>query len=440
MNPELSHATWNRQFGRYDFQRFSDFPINSASIGHKLIDKARIDCSFLFHESKFGVLRIGGRTWPAGIIRMDINFNQPRDCKITWATVQVSLDGEHDALQPYRDNTITDPRHLVSITHLGPSELCGDPLTIVESREVHATPTVSFPGGELSGLGVGGQRSYEHNTRWKFTGHRRTREDSGGVQLVYNSLQWQLEENDFEKQSSHGNKFRTAFTFANNGQPFLMRVEIQGRIQGVGHRFKNKAKKAFRFGSRAHQEQTMSTTLVRGFNGRLQALNELAERLDEDMLIKNQRVRYPGSLNVSTTELLSSLPDPSQKLDKSPALPPGNSNLKVPNSADTTALLRSATLSLISPQSPAQKQPNGPDNFNRGSIPTAKKDPEVKTEPQNDGQQEKQQAQHGNPAINPGNLQHQVGRSVLEVLMQIFKDWIWAIVRLFSRSSENNEA
>lgn len=438
---ELFRAQWNRQFGRYDFQRFSDLPINDTSMGHKLIDKVRVDCSFLFHESKFGVLRIGGRTWPAGIIRMDINFNQPRGCKITWATVQVSLDGEHQALQPYRDNSINDPRHLVSITHLGPSELVGDPLTIAETRAVHVAPTVSFPGGEVSGLGLDGERSYEHITRWKFSGHRKTRDDKGDMQLIYNTLQWQLVENDLEKQSSHGNTFRTAFAFANNGQPFLMRVEIQGRIHGVGHRFKSKVKGAFKFGSRAHQEQTISTTLVRGFKGQLQALNELAERLDEDMMKKNQGVRYPGSLNASTADLLSPTLDPGFKVGTSPAPAASDDNIKLPNSTDATAQLRNAALSLISPQPTSQKEPaDGAKINNVDSSPMVKKDPdpEVKIKPEDDEQQNKQLGQQDSQVLNQEQRQRQMNRSVLEVLMQVFESWIWAIVQVFSRTSDKN--
>lgn len=436
----LSHATWNRQFGRYDFNRFSALEENGAYMGHKVIDKARVDCSFLVQESKFGILSINGRTWPAGIIRMEINFKQSRGSKITWATVQVSLDGEHQALQPYRDSAITDPQHLVAVTHLGPSQLFGDPLTIAETRAVHATPTVSFPGGEVSGFGADGQRSYEHSTRWRFTGNRKPRDDGGGMQLVYNTLEWELEENDYEKQSSHGNKFQTAFAFANNGQPFLLRVEIQGRTHAFGGRFKNKVKGAFKFGSRAHQEQTISTTLVRGFGGRLLGLNEEAERLDDDMMKKNEGVRYPGTRNASTTDLPPQSPDPNLKAEQPSTPGAGDGNIKITLSADAEAQLRSAALSLITPQTPVENQPTaGAKTDDRASEPTVKPKPEVKIEAEDDGQQHQLPGQHKNRILDLDKRQDQLNIGILEVLQQIFASWIWAIMRIFSPTSENKK-
>ncbi|KAK5050806.1 hypothetical protein LTR84_003365 [Exophiala bonariae] len=372
---------------------------------------------------------------------MEINFKQPRGSKITWATVQVSLDGEHQALQPYRDNTILDLQHLVAITHLGPSQLFGEPLTIAETRALRGTPTISFPGGELSGLGADGQRSYEHSTRWKFTGDRKPRDDGESVQLVYNTLEWELTENDFEKQSSHGNKFQTAFAFANNGQPFLLRVEIQGRTHGVGGRVKNKVKEAFKFGSRAHQEETISTTLVRGFGGQLRGLNEEAQRLDDEMMKKNEGVRYPGTRNSSTTDLASQSPDPSLKINPPATSGAGGGNVNITLSDDDKMQLKSAAMSLISPQPQVEPQAtDGARTANASSNPTVKKDPEVKAEPQDDEQhQSKQQGQQKNVILNQEKRQKQpMNRNVLEALIQIFGSWIWAIVRIFSGTSESN--
>lgn len=76
-----------RKYGRY-FQQFDNFSM--ASLGHRGLGKVKVDCRFRLSKSKWGVL--GETENPAGIIYMDLSFHQPKDYRLTNATVLVTLD------------------------------------------------------------------------------------------------------------------------------------------------------------------------------------------------------------------------------------------------------------------------------------------------------------------------------------------------------------
>jgi hypothetical protein len=162
--PDLYKGEWERKkkrtIGQYNFSPFSDLPVDIASVGEKLIGKVKVDCRFLFNESKWGVLSIGGRTWPAGIIRMDLVFSQTQGYKLMWATIKVTLDGEHKDLGTYRDDSIVETGP-VCMTHWGPHEITGHPIAVSETKSRHLTPEISTPQGGLSGVGTDSQKSFE---------------------------------------------------------------------------------------------------------------------------------------------------------------------------------------------------------------------------------------------------------------------------------------
>lgn len=92
--PELSY----RRYGKYDFERFDNVAAQQASIGAATIGgKVNVDCRFLFSKSQWGVLHPAEN--PAGIIYLDLTFNQPSDHRLKSATVIVTLDEDDPALK-----------------------------------------------------------------------------------------------------------------------------------------------------------------------------------------------------------------------------------------------------------------------------------------------------------------------------------------------------
>lgn len=389
-------SSWKRQYGRYDFERFPKQPLNFASVGGKDIGKVHVDCRFLFNESKFGLLNIDGISFPAGIIRLDLSFSQVQGYKLMWATIKVTLDGEHKDLESYRDATITEPGGLVYLTHWGPDIVLGNPVSVSEKKTTTISPSITLPQGVgVSGLGRDGEKSFDHDVRWVFTGSPRNRQKKGVGSVTYDSLEWHLWENDLESQSSHGNKFQTAFAFVNNGQPFLMRVEIDGGLQKIHHRFREKIK----FGSGRHGEEKISTTLVRGFNGRKLPLDELADHLNEEMRIKNGGISYTTS-----TASLPTAPAP----PTATSIPPAAAAPVLGNQMQmvSTDQLRNMTMSLISPDV-SQDQSNGRTEVNCSSCSTAM-----------DGVES---------SVAVGKLQLQKRKTFLQMLIYAMQYWLQSI-------------
>lgn len=299
--PTLYKAEWQgrRKYGQYEFSEFPRTFDDIAFVGGKLIGNIQVDCRLMFNESKWGVLTSGGEIHPAGIIRMDISFGQVKDYKLTWATVQVTLDGEHKGLEDFRDRSIRASDHLVCMTHwYGPDEINGTTMPVSEQPRMQATPKISAQGIGLGGMGISNDKSFEHNVFWTFKGRLQHRQGKGSKSMTYDSLKWDLKENNFETQSSHGDKFQTAFAFVNSGQPFLMKIEIHGGLHKVSHRIKKKVggiAKMIRFGGGCSKEENISTTLVRGFTGKRQPLDEVVRSLNDEMKAKNRRTASLGS-------------------------------------------------------------------------------------------------------------------------------------------------
>lgn len=344
--PELLKGEWSRK------QKLSQYTALSnqgdiTNIGYKKFGHAKIDCRFVFAEAKRGVLQFRGRTSPAGIIRMDISFNQTEGYKLKWATIQVTLDGEHKDLKMYREKEVVE-KDLVCMTNwYGPNEITGKPIAVSEKKTTHATPEISLPQGGISGLGYDSEKSFDHNFQWKFTGDLEPGQGKGFESGAYDTLKWHLKENELETDSSHPNLFQTAFAFVNGGQPFLMKVEIQGRLKKIRHELKEKAR-ALKFGSSRHKEENISTTLVRGFTGRTQPLDLFVKNLNKEMKEKNGDDSYSGPVVVESAATKLSVEESELEQKALNETPPAYSEREVEGVDLSAQQWRDMVMSLIS--------------------------------------------------------------------------------------------
>ncbi|KAI0968414.1 hypothetical protein F4678DRAFT_199426 [Xylaria arbuscula] len=265
--PELSTVDgYNRKFGRYDFKRFDHLVSQHASLGAATLGKIHVDCKFLFKKSKWGTLE--GRD-SAGIIYLDLAFIQPSDCRLKSATVQVTLDDDDEHLiREFPSRGRTTP---VQIVKYGPRHMTGEPH--YERKATHHKFVPSVDVGGFVGAGGVGRESSKYTVRecrWTFESHLMTGERKRGQNnWAYKVLQWQITENELETQSSHSNVVHTAFSFVHGGQPFFMRVEVSGKLEGrtsdLGHQIRHKIRK-LKFPSKP-RSASYATTLV-NFNGR----------------------------------------------------------------------------------------------------------------------------------------------------------------------------
>lgn len=286
--PILQRGTLSkgRKYGRYDFERFDNCSSTHASAGHATFDKVEVDCKFLFKKSQWGV--IGQHKNPAGIIYLDLSFRQPKGSRLHSATVIVTLDDEDQALETMT-NKLTrrddlDPYCPVQLTDsYGPKAFTGPEKFAQTKKSLKLTPDAQIMGNGFGGLGFDKEDSFTYSRRWNFSGHLLP---GKGRHWTYRTLKWDLSENDLEPESSHSNEVHTAFTFEHGGQPFFMKVEIQGRLRQLHGRVRDKFKK---FPSGMKKEESSVVTLI-NFGERMsftKPLDERAKQLQFEMEMAN---------------------------------------------------------------------------------------------------------------------------------------------------------
>lgn len=287
-----------RKYGRYEsFEQFDHLSSRGhASIGSKSIGTINIDCQLLFNQSQWGVL--GDDKFPAGIMYLNLNFGPPQGCRVKSATVTITLDEEATCLERYRNGRIFHesgcPVHMADL--YGPRGLAGQKKTAYISRTFKATPEANVLGNGGGGVGFDSKKTFTHSCRWSFNGQL-LRGPGKRNRALYKSLRWDLNENELESQSFHSNKVQTAFTFEHSGQPFLLHVDIDGKLEKWNDKIKSKLK----FGTTL-EKQGKVVTLVdfEDYAKFTQPLDPIAESLARVMEMRNFEdipVEMPDSIS-----------------------------------------------------------------------------------------------------------------------------------------------
>ncbi|KAI6091422.1 hypothetical protein F4821DRAFT_201506 [Hypoxylon rubiginosum] len=282
-----------RKFGKFDFDRFQSLSTDYF-LGEGNIGEVEVACKFLLSESRWGVLT--PQKNPGGVLYLDLTFTEPSGCRLKDATVVLTLNEEDESLKQtfVRQGT---PRIPVHITHYGPDKLYG-PISEAHKVVNHSfSPSVDIGGiAGAGGIGRDSQKQYKYQSRWKFFGHTMPNK-LATVKWHPTIMRWSLIENELERQPHHDNTFHTGFAFEHDGQPFLMRVEIYGNLEGKASDLRHKTKKRLRKFKFPVEAQS-ATTLV-NFGGRYNAylryttiLDEFARNLPRDMAEKNMKP-YP---------------------------------------------------------------------------------------------------------------------------------------------------
>lgn len=219
---------------------------------------------------------------------MELNFDQPSDCTLESATIQVTLDEDDEGLDPYRVDSLPDSECPVLITdYFGPGQIVGTSKRVLVSQSRKLEPSINALGNGGSLGGITNNKTFQHESRWMFRSHRVPDDRARGQTWDHRILKWEMTENDIEKYPVHSNKVFTAFAYEHSGQPFLMKVEISGKLRSRSDRLKNLTKK---FGPRARRQEDISSTLIGAYLGHRRPLDELAKGLDSAMEMENQRL------------------------------------------------------------------------------------------------------------------------------------------------------
>ncbi|KAI0127469.1 hypothetical protein BJ170DRAFT_373603 [Xylariales sp. AK1849] len=263
-----AHPQLSRRYGKYDFERFDHLLSQQASLGAASIGKVDVDCRFLFKKSKWGVLTEAQN--PAGIIYLDLNFRQPKHCRLKSATVTVTLDDDdEDLVKQFSGTPAQRPSVPVQIGSYGPHQFNGQARHALRASKNSLMPHVDVTGiVGAGGMGRETEKTHIQESRWTFSSQLKS-DPKKKNSWAYRVLQWELTENELESQAIHSNLIHTAFSFEHDGQPFFMQVEVGGKLESVVSDLKNGMKQSFRklkFPSNGKDER-YATTLV-NFGGR----------------------------------------------------------------------------------------------------------------------------------------------------------------------------
>ncbi|KAG8163124.1 hypothetical protein KVR01_007602 [Diaporthe batatas] len=226
-----------RRFGRAD--SFKPVGASSTSIGSKSLGKVNIDCQFLFKESQWGTFE--GR--PGGIVYLNLNFGPPQNCRVQEATVTITLDEEDPCLEPFNTTQRLSVLHESGIEAqmtpwFGPQVLGGEKKFAEVTSTTKAIPEATVIGNGGGGIGHERSKVFRQEARWSFYGQLLRKKRTA----TYASLRWHLNENELEGQAFHNPTFRTAFAFEHCGRPFLIKVDIEGRLEKWHHQVQSKLK------------------------------------------------------------------------------------------------------------------------------------------------------------------------------------------------------
>lgn len=304
-----------RKYGKYD--NFKTLSPSITSLGSKYIGKIYIDCQFLFQESEWGTLH--GR--PGGIMYVNLNFGPPSGCRVRDATVTITLDDDDPCLQRFKDRRPREeasvPKIPVTITEwYGPLSMEGEKKSAEYVSTTKAVPEVNVAGNGVGGIGHEQTRTYRKEARWSFTGQLLPGERTP----LYKSLRWDLNKNELESQSFHNTIFRTAFAFEHSGQPFIIKVEIEGTLAKLRHQIKSKLK----FDG-ARGEKVATLVDFEDHSRFSRRLDTIAEGLPSVMREKNLELvpnEIPDSIPRTTSQqVLSGTPEqPLDRIVESPAV------------------------------------------------------------------------------------------------------------------------
>ncbi|KAF7944400.1 hypothetical protein EAE96_010797 [Botrytis aclada] len=297
LNPLNNTPIIARKFGR-KLERIEHLP--DVCLKYQKVGKVGVTCQFRLSKSKWGVL--GEAENPAGVIYMSLGFDQPNDCRLSSAIVSITLEDSDPKEATGKDSiqkSVSDSLHITD--QYGPKQLSGPERRMLVRKKVLLTPNINILGNGGGGVGLDTSKELILSSRWIFNGRLRpavhpihkTRHTA-----IFRTLEWELTESQFEQHTTHSNMIHTAFAFEHDGMPFLMEVNIKGKLKSA----KDNILRHLKFSSDQDKSRGSSTTFVhlpRGDRNSMR-LDTLADSLPRGMEMEN--------LEVVPTEIPDALP------------------------------------------------------------------------------------------------------------------------------------
>ena len=258
----INHS--KRKSDPVELVRFDHLVASHVNVGYSTLDKVKVDCKLLLSKTKWGTLGAGSPMFsaevPACIMYMDLTFDQPKDCRLSSATVQITVDDKATELEDFRkrlarsqksgsatrkkreEDAWIDARPVQITDWFGPKAITGKERIVRLDKHLRATPDLGFAGLNVGGIGYDRDMIEAQPSRWTFTGRiiaagagpKNRQGRAKGEDFLYRGLRWTLSENDLEPQAAHSPVIHIAFAFVHGGESVLLRIQIEGKLRGMG--------------------------------------------------------------------------------------------------------------------------------------------------------------------------------------------------------------
>ncbi|KAH8652160.1 hypothetical protein BX600DRAFT_472039 [Xylariales sp. PMI_506] len=243
--------------------------------------KVDVDLRLLMKDSQWGTL--GKDEKPAAIIYMEIRIQQPRTSYIRSTTIDVSLAEKRDEAGQNKDgDDSSDTSGLQFMPWFGPERMIGEPAS-------ETTTSMSIePSFSNLGVGIGGGVTVTASTpKWSIAGRLLPGiADKGAQGHPCRTLRWELEQNEpSNREAGSRLVLHTAFTLEHSYKPFLLGININGRLQGGGRSLRQKLK----FGPAPRAKYNAAAMLIdpSQMHKSSRRLDEAVQGLSMEMLQRN---------------------------------------------------------------------------------------------------------------------------------------------------------
>lgn len=296
------HKTFDfraRKFGRNDLQERQNIS-RDVSIGNSEIGGVSVDCRFIFSKTRLGVLE--NENEPGGIIYMDLAINQPSKWRLREANISIILD-DAPMLDRRSAEKRNSPEKSVEFFQdcYGPKHLVGPELVAEATRNYKFGPQVEAMGFGGSLGEFGSNITQTRTSWWDFQGASKP---ANAKAHQYTKLTWTMCPNPEAYTTDHPTKFATAFAFSHSYQPFLLRVEIDGKLRHRHQQYKDKAIGLFTKAKR--EKPIMLLFKLDSKDLHTSSILDQARNLETEMAkVACQRQSTEVSPRVSSAELLT---------------------------------------------------------------------------------------------------------------------------------------
>ncbi|RFU35426.1 hypothetical protein B7463_g892, partial [Scytalidium lignicola] len=266
-----------RKFGR-SFQRLD----STASLCYHDLGKVKVDCRFRHSKSQWGVL--DKEEFPAGILYMDLCFDQPQGYKLSKAIIRVTLLDELPQDEARQAPVLRSSLQMTD--QYGPRQITGEAKTIAVKKTYRGTPHINVLGNGGGRVGVDEEKSHFYISRWTFTGQLQPGEPARhAIGAIYKTIKWELNENELDSRVMHSNIIHTGFTFTHGREICFLKVEISGELQRTRHRVMNHLR--FPPGSKKDQGSTVTKVDLRQTEQFRKRLDPIADGLARALEMEN---------------------------------------------------------------------------------------------------------------------------------------------------------